>query len=126
MIKRKFNEPPQYVKECLIELVKSISLDTQDEKVDAEIRKAYEKITGYSGNVVLSVSDAEEIDKIFRYRKAHKDYIVCDKCKAIMKRIPEEELSFTPNVIYVCPDCGCRIRTIYKAQDSPVDYKNLE
>ncbi len=95
MIKRKFNEPPQYVKECLVELAKSISPYMQDENADDAIGKTYEKITGYSGNIVLSVSDSEEIDKTLRYRKAHKDHFVCDKCKTVMKRIPEEELSFT-------------------------------
>lgn len=69
----------------------------------------------------LSPDDYFELESAQRYRKAHKDFIVCEKCGSKMHRSPEMEMSFYPNVIYYCPKCGCTIRTRYIAKDSPCE-----
>lgn len=67
----------------------------------------------------LSPDDYFELESTRRYRAAHKDFIICEKCGSKMHRSPEVEMSFYPNVIYCCPKCGCAIRTRYVAKDAP-------
>lgn len=68
----------------------------------------------------LSPKEYFELKSMQQYRAAHKDFIICEKCGSKMRRSPDVEMSFYPNVIYGCSKCGYSIRTRYVAKDAPI------
>ena len=69
----------------------------------------------------VNPNEYEDIERIQRARATHNDYIQCLTCGEKMHRSLDRELTVTPNVIYVCPKCGCAICTHHIAKDSPCE-----
>lgn len=69
----------------------------------------------------VNPNEYEDIERIKRARATHNDYIQCLTCGEKMHRSLDRELTVTPNVTYVCPKCGCAIRTHHIAKDAPCE-----